>query len=200
MQENELLEKQLSIIERLQDINDYRTSEEDLIGNKYALMESRIDMEFKTSDPARHQAFIKAIEERRDYELEQHRLVQEKQISDMLDFQKTDLQRISDKYAFERQEIERNLKLTEDERLKRLDIINQQQVFDTQKLHKTQRDEFLTQQAGFMGANEYLELKNSLATQKENLDKWRDNEAISDDEFKAGRLQAEKTTYKPKMP
>jgi len=27
-----------------------------------------------------------------------------------------------------------------------------------------------------------------LTTQKENLDKWRDNEAISDDEFKAGHL------------
>lgn len=198
MQENELLEKQLSIIERLQDINDYRTSEEDLIGNKYALMASRIDMEFKTSDPARHQAFMKAIEERRDYELEQHRIIQEKQISDMLDFQKTDLQRISDKYAFERQAIERNLKLTEDERLKRLDIVNQQQVFDTQKLQKTQRDEFLTQQTGFMGANEYLELKNSLATQKENLDKWRANEAISDDEWKAGRLQAEKNYLQAK--
>lgn len=195
---NEQLEYQLSILERLQDIDDYRMSEADLIGNKYALMESRIDMEFKTSDPDRHQEFMKAIEGRRDYELEQHRLVKEKQISDMLDFQKTDLQRIADKYAFERQEIERNLKLTEDERLKRLDIINQQQVFDTQKLQKTQRDEFLTQQAGFMGANEYLELKNSLATQKENLDKWRKNEAISDDEFKAGRLQAEKNYLQAK--
>lgn len=165
-EQNEQLEYQLSILERLQDIDDYKMSEEDLIGNKYALKASRIDMEFKTSDPDRHQEFMKAIEERRDYELEQHRIIQEKQISDMLDFQKTDLQRISDKYAFERQEIERNLKLTEDERLKRLDIINQQQVFDTQKLQKTQRDEFLTQQAGFMGANEYLELKNSLTTQK----------------------------------
>lgn len=196
--QNEQLEYQLSILERLQDIDDYKMSEADLIGNKYALMASRIDMEFKTSDPARHQAFMKAIEERRDYELEQHRIIQEKQISDMLDFQKTDLQRIADKYAFERQEIERNLKLTEDERLKRLDIINQQQVFDTQKLQKTQRDEFLTQQAGFMGANEYLELENSLATQKENLDKWRANEAISDDEWKAGRLQAEKNYLQAK--
>lgn len=189
-EQNEQLEYQLSIAERLADIGNYAFSDEDFINHEYLIKLQRATMEFETSDPELYQTFKTAIESRRDYELEQHRIIQEKQISDMLDFQKTDLQRISDKYAFERQEIERNLKLTEDERLKRLDIINQQQVFDTQKLQKTQRDEFLTQQAGFMGANEYLELENSLATQKENLDKWRANEAISDDEFKAGRLQA----------
>lgn len=197
-EQNEQLEYQLSIAERLADIGNYAFSDEDFINHEYLIKLQRATMEFETSDPELYQTFKTVIESRRDYELEQHRLVKEKQISDMLDFQKTDLQRISDKYAFERQEIERNLKLTEDERLKRLDIINQQQVFDTQKLQKTQRDEFLTQQAGFMGANEYLELKNSLATQKENLDKWRKNEAISDDEWKAGRLQAEKNYLQAK--
>ena len=196
--QNELLDYQLSMLERISDLNDPRMNDIDLINNKYNAMRAKLEGEFLNTNSPYYEKLREAIDFREQYELEQHRITQEKQISDMLDFQKTDLQRIADKYAFERQEIERNLKLTEDERLKRLDIINQQQVFDTQKLQKTQRDEFLTQQAGFMGANEYLELENSLATQKENLDKWRANEAISDDEWKVGRLQAEKNYLQAK--
>lgn len=149
-------------------------------------------------DSQLRQARLDAINHNEQEALRQIKERFENELASITDYSKSEIQRLKDEFFNKRNAIDSRTDIGDDEKSQLRNALTGQFIHDKGKITKGYRDEFLTQQAGFMGTNEYLELENSLTTQKENLDKWRANEAISDDEWKAGRLQAEKNYLQAK--
>ena len=100
------------------ELNDWKSTEQEKLNQKVYINEMMIQLDADMNDKQKKQA-LQSLIDKSNYELSWMRLEQEQRISDAGEALRTDLQNIEIKYAFERQQIEKNAK-SDDERQRRM--------------------------------------------------------------------------------
>lgn len=100
------------------ELKDWKSTEQEKLNQKVYINELMIQLDADMNDKQKQQA-MQSLIDKSNYELSWMRLEQEQRISDAGEALRTDLQNIEIKYAFERQQIEKNAK-SDDERQRRM--------------------------------------------------------------------------------
>lgn len=101
------------------ELKDWKSTEQEKLNQKVYINELMIQLDADMNDKQKQQA-MQSLIDKSNYELSWMRLEQEQRISDAGEALRTDLQNIEIKYAFERQQIEKNAQLSDDERQRRM--------------------------------------------------------------------------------
>lgn len=107
-------EKELYLAEQKFELNQHKYSEIEKLNEEFKLNNLRINANIQMNDKD-YNAQIKSLTEKHNQELVWAKLESEQRISDAGSMLRTDLQNVEIKYDFERQQILKNSKLSEDE-------------------------------------------------------------------------------------
>lgn len=168
--------------QKLASLQDFAKSEADLIRERSQRERDEINnnAEYQKEVNKQHkEAMLSAIDAKEAYELEKYQQTQAKKMADMLDFEKSDLQRIRDTYEYERQQIALSNDMTMDDRTMALAANTRKEARDIGNLQKDHVDRFNNLNNEMSGTSEYASLQAQYTSRLEIIKQALDNEVIA---------------------
>ncbi len=179
--------------EKLKSFTEFELSTEAKIQRNFQQQREYVNREL--TGTYRQQA-LNAIDRQEAYALKQHLLTEDKKIANLQDFNKTELQRIRERYSFERREIALNLELTTSEKDRYYQLITNQERHETIQLQKPIKDSFDGLNAELSGTKEHFDLQNHLNTRLTIVQSALDAEIIAKEEALQIKSKLEEEYFK----
>lgn len=181
-----------SVKDEIDNVNDYRISEEQKITQKFADMRAEFDLNPKFSfwSDENKAKYKQAIDKAEQYSLEQYRLTLAEKTAGLFDYQKTELQLINEKYDLEAQKIRLN---GENKELQDLQLVDNEgkrkkEIADKQKSARENYDAF---NAEINGTKEQYDLAKQFDNRLEIIKEALNAQIIVLDEFNNKKLKLE---------
>lgn len=181
-----------SVKDEIDNVNDYRISEEQKITQKFADMRAEFELNPKFSfwGDENKAKYKEAIDDAEQHSLDQYRLTLAEKMAGLNDFHKTEIQKINEKYDLEAQKIRLN---GESEELQDLQLVDNEgkrkkEIADKQKSARENYDAF---NAEINGTKEQYDLAKQFDNRLEIIKEALNAQIIVLDEFNNKKLKLE---------
>lgn len=181
-----------SVKDEIDNVNDYRISEEQKITQKFADMRAEFELNPKFSfwSDENKAKYKQAIDDAEQHSLDQYRLTLAEKTAGLFDYQKTELQLINEKYDLEAQKIRLN---GENKELQDLQLVDNEgkrkkEIADKQKSARENYDAF---NAEINGIKEQYDLAKQFDNRLEIIKEALNAQIIVLDEFNNKKLKLE---------
>lgn len=181
-----------SVKDEIDNVNDYRISEEQKITQKFADMRAEFELNPKFSfwSDENKAKYKQAIDDAEQHSIEQYRLTLAEKIAGLNDFYKTEIQKINEKYDLEAQKIRLN---GESKELQDLQLVDNEgkrkkEIADKQKSARENYDAF---NAEINGTKEQYDLAKQFDNRLEIIKEALNAQIIVLDEFNNKKLKLE---------
>lgn len=163
---------------KLAEFAEFKLSETQLIKLNAGKHIADVKTDISLTEKQRQQ-IINLINERTQLELAKQKLINDRKISAMTAYRKSELEKIREQYEFERRQLELNKQLSTEQLTQQIELLNAQKNNDISKLQTDQRNGAVGLFAELTGNSGLFAIQNELETRKKIIDDALANEAIS---------------------